>query len=295
MRKMTRQFLGFVLAMVMVISQFASAGTTTVAAEETTEYTFTAEASATSVKVGETTTLTSKVLCGEEEITDLSATEYTIWWSVNGNNWSNATFGYGTNADGKALEATASFDVAGTYYLVGKLQNASWTILKEVYFTVEVAERSTEDGGSEIVTYDITVTPTATEVEQGETVTYTAVVTKNGETVTDLVAEGLKVWWWSDSWNDHSDGLADSWYSDYDNNSGNSLTAKVTLPSVGTYYVVGQLEYNGTKLPVVIPMTTTEPEVEEENTYITGELSVEKIQKLPEDFIMGMDISSVNS
>jgi len=36
-------------------------------------------------------------------------------------------------------------------------------------------------------------------------------------------------------------------------------------------------------------------EVEEEDTYITGEISVEKIQNLPEDFIMGMDISSVVS
>ncbi|MBQ8280225.1 MAG: glycosyl hydrolase 53 family protein [Roseburia sp.] len=651
MRKMTRRVLGLILAMVMVISQFAGVGTTTVAAEETTEYTFTAETSATSVKVGDSITLSSKVLCGEEEVTDLKTSELYIWWSVNGDNWGNATFGYGENEDGRALEATATFSAAGTYYLVGKLQNASWTTLKEVYFTIEVAENTAdggnaednpeevekeyaftaeasatsvkvgetitlssdvlygedeitdlkaselyiwwsvngdnwsnatfdygenedgraleatatfsaagtyylvgklqnaswttlkevyftievaensaeEDGGSETVTYDITVTPNATEVEQGETVTYTAVVTKNGETVTDLAAEGLKVWWWADkweagnedgltdavlagydstngtslsisaqlpsvgkyymiaklessagtkmstatvtttateggevvadvyevivapemktvkagetvslsatvtkngtaitdlsaeglslwwwtdSWNDHIDGLSDAiysnydnnsgkslvadvnvpsigkyyiaaelqkadgtkittafstitttdpnaftasddnytvvvtvdnlapeagdtvkmsakvtaadgtevadlatagislwwwtdvWmsghengltdatYSNYDNNSGKSLTADVTLPSVGTYYIIGQLEYNGTKLPVVIPMTTTAVEVD---TSITGEITVEKIANLPEDFIMGMDISSVIS
>ena len=689
MRKMTRRFLGLVLAMVMVISQFAGAGTTTVAAEETTEYVFNAEVSATSVKVGEAITLNSKVLCGEEEITDLSATEYTIWWSVNGDNWSNATFGYGENADGKALvatasfgvsgtyylvgklqdgnwntlkevyftvevaenvadedtseevekeyaltaeasatsvkvgdtitltskvlcgeeeitdlsateltlwwgvsgdnwanvafeyienadgkalEATATFNVAGTYYLVGKIQDASWNTLKEVYFTVEVAEKSEElklevldstfegdlwnDGiwtvvpaswdntdftyftyaddqymkpgenqgttafkfwtqsaqeitvlqtvdipagtykvasdfmgekGSvqvvfggqqgaagalngyntwvysedtftvaedmkaatigfkiiaeaggygyidsisvtevdpsvedeevkdeETVTYAVEVSVDSTTVKAGDTVALAATVTKNGAPITDLAAEGLLLWWWTDSWNDHSDGLSDTIYSNYDNNSGNSLvadvtvpsvgtyyiaaelqkadgtkiatafstitttdpnafsasdanytvvvtvdniapeagdtvamtakvtkadgtevtdlategvslwwwtdswndhadglsdttysnwddnsgnslTADVTLPSVGTYYIVGQLEYNGTKLPVVIPMTTTEPEEPEVDTTISGEITVEKIQNLPEDFIMGMDISSVMS
>lgn len=575
MRKMTRRFLGRVLAMVMIISQFAGAGTTTAAAEETTEYVFNAEVSATSVKVGETITLTSKVLYGEEEITDLSATEYTIWWSVNGDNWSNATFGYGENTDGKALEATASFGVAGTYYLVGKLQDGNWNTLKEVYFTVEVAENSeelklevldstfegdlwndgiwtvvpaswdntdftyftyaddqymkpgenqgttafkfwtqsaqeitvlqtvdipagtykvasdfmgekgsvqvvfggqqgaagtlngyntwvyTEDtftvaedmkaaiigfkiiaeaGGygyidsisvtevnpsvedeedeevkdEETVTYAVEVSVDSTTVKAGDTVALVATVTKNGAPITDLAAEGLFLWWWTDSWNDHSDGLSDTTYSNYDNNSGNSLvadvtvpsvgtyyiaaelqkadgtkittafstitttdpnafsasdanytvvvtvdnlapeagdtvamtakvtkadgtevtdlategvslwwwtdswndhadglsdttysnwddnsgnslTADVTLPSVGTYYIVGQLEYNGTKLPVVIPMTTTEPEETEVDTTISGEITVEKIKKLPEDFIMGMDISSVMS
>ena len=132
--------------------------------------------------------------------------------------------------------------------------------------------------------------------EAGDTVAMLAKVTKaDGTAVTDLATEGISLWWWTDSWNDHADGLSDTTYSNWDDNSGNSLTADVTLPSVGAYYIVGQLEYNGTKLPVVIPMTTTEPEVEEEDTYITGEISVEKIQNLPEDFIMGMDISSVVS
>ena len=583
MRKMTRQFLGFVLAMVMVISQLAGAGATTVAAEEATEYTFAAEASATSVKVGDTITLTSKVLYGEEEITDLNATELTLWWRANGDNWANVAFEYVENADGKALEATATFSAVGTYYLVGKIQDANWTTLKEVYFTIEVAENSEEkdseteeqpteelklevldsafegdiwndgiwtvsptswdntdfcnytyaddqymspgenqgttafkfwtqsaqeitvlqtvdipagtykvvsdfmgekgsvqvvfggqqgtavalngynawvetndtftvaedmkattigfkivgedgaygyidsisvtevdpsveedDKDEETVTYAVEVSADSTAVKAGDTVALTAKVTKNGVEVTDLEAEGLYLWFWTDVWsagttdgkNDetfvkdaagysltaeatlpsvgtyyvvaelqdatytrivmdtvainvtdasvftasdanytvevtvdnlvpeagdtvamvakvtkadgtevtdlsaegvslwwwtdvwmsgHENGLTDAAYSNWDDNSGKSLTADVTLPSVGTYYIVGQLEYNGTKLPVVIPMTTTEPEAEEENTYITGELSVEKIQNLPEDFIMGMDISSVVS
>lgn len=266
--------------------------------EETVTYTVEVSADSAAVKTGDTVTLTAKVAKNGVEVTDLEAEGLYLWFWTDV--WSEGTTDgkndetFVKDAAGYSLTAEATLPSVGTYYVVAELQDATYTriVMDTVAITVTDASVFTASDAN----YTVAVTVDNLAPEAGDTVALTAQVTKAGGTeVVDLSEEGVSLWWWSDSWNDHSDGLADSWYSDYDENSGNSLTAKVTLPSVGTYYVVGQLEYNGTKLPVVIPMTTTEPEVEEEDTYITGELSVEKIQNLPEDFIMGMDISSVVS
>ena len=143
--------------------------------------------------------------------------------------------------------------------------------------------------------YTIVITVDNAQPEAGNTVHLTATVTtSDGTEVTDLASNGLELWWWTDTWNDHADGLSDAAYSNYDDNSGNSLTADVTLPSVGNYYIVGELKNSttGTDLKPTVVLTTTESQTE---GYITGELNVEKIKDLPEDFIMGMDISSVMS
>ncbi|MGM9537426.1 MAG: glycosyl hydrolase 53 family protein [Candidatus Onthomonas sp.] len=95
-----------------------------------------------------------------------------------------------------------------------------------------------EEGDS----YAISVAVSKEEVQVGDTVTLTATVTKNGETVTDLAAEDLVLWWWTDTWGDHADGLSDAVYSNYDDNSGYSLTADVTLPSEGAYYIAAELQ-----------------------------------------------------
>lgn len=266
--------------------------------EETVTYTVEVSADNTAVKNGDTVTLTAKVAKNGEEVTDLEAEGLYLWFWTD--IWSEGTTDgkndetFVKDAAGYSLTAEATLPSVGTYYVVAELQDATYTRIVIDTVAINVTDASVFTASD--ANYTIAVTVDNLAPKAGDAVALTAEVTKaDGTKVTDLATEGISLWWWSDSWNDHSDGLTDSWYSDYDENSGNSLTAKVTLPSVGTYYVVGQLEYNGTKLPVVIPMTTTEPEVEEENTYITGELSVEKIRNLPEDFIMGMDISSVVS
>jgi len=85
-------------------------------------------------------------------------------------------------------------------------------------------------------TYSVTVTASKTEVQAGDTVTLTASVTKNGAEVTDLASEGLNFTFWADSWNDHSDGNADATIVNE-----HALVTEVTLPTVGTYYIVGEL------------------------------------------------------
>ncbi len=84
-------------------------------------------------------------------------------------------------------------------------------------------------------TYAVTIDEVGT-VAKGSTVTLNAVVTKNGTQVTDLSAENLNFTFWADSWNDHADGNADAVVTDE-----HTLNAKVTLPSVGTYYLVAEV------------------------------------------------------
>lgn len=92
-------------------------------------------------------------------------------------------------------------------------------------------------------TYTLTVTPGAVTVEAGDTITLRASIKdSNGDAVTDLGNAGIKLWWWTDTWADgHTDGKADAEYTNYDNNSGHSLTADVKFPSTGTYYITAEL------------------------------------------------------
>ena len=145
---------------------------------------------------------------------------------------------------------------------------------------------ASDDNYTVVVTVD-NVTP-----ENGDTIGMSAkITTVDGSEVTDLEAAGMKLWWWTDIWmTGHEEGLNDASYTKDDE--GYGLEASVTLPSVGTYYIVAELEYSGAKLQVVVPMITTKSE---DDTPVTGEINVEKIKNLPEDFIMGMDISSVMS
>ncbi len=184
----------------------------------------------------------------------------------------------------KALQRAAGFVLAAVLAL-GQMcfSNAQ---------TIRAEEADTNAEG-----YQVTITADHESPKAGDTVHLTASVTNNGTAVTDLEAAGLKLWWWTDTWNDHSDGLGDAVYSNYDENSGNSFSADVTLPSVGNYYIIAELKEGDTThvKETAAFVTTKADEGEGEDTTVEGELYVEKIKNLPEDFIMGMDISSVLS
>ncbi len=144
--------------------------------------------------------------------------------------------------------------------------------------------------------YAVTVSVSSTSVEPGDTVTLTAsVVTSNGAVVTDLESAGLYLWFWTDTWNDHTDGNSDASYFNYDNNSGHSLSADVTLPSVGTYYIIAELQdssYADVASQVVTTITVAEKQ-SEPSTAVEADINVTKVDGLADDFIRGMDVSSV--
>ncbi|MCD8382035.1 MAG: hypothetical protein LUC30_03835, partial [Clostridiales bacterium] len=141
----------------------------------------------------------------------------------------------------------------------------------------ESPEETTEDAADDSSpVYALTASADVTEATAGDTVSLSATVTVDGTEVTDLEDQGLYLWWWTDTWNDHTDGNGDAIYSNYDNNSGRSLTADVTLPSEGTYYIVAELQDSGyadVADTVVITITVAEAEVEVELTDLTASLT----------------------
>lgn len=131
-------------------------------------------------------------------------------------------------------------------------------------------------GGKEVVhaaSYSISVTPETQEVWAGDTIRLTATVTDgDGNEITDLNAAGIQLWWWTDTWNSHSDGKGDASYSNYDNNSGYSLSADVTFPSVGTYYIIASID--GATTNGCCTVTSSEKPV------IEGEITKEQLEEL---------------
>ncbi len=251
--------LGLVCAFALLITQLATGGATSVVGEEADEtgYVVTVSADTTSVAPGDTVSLTATVKYNGEEITDLEAAGLYLWWwtdiwndHMDGN--SDATYSNYDGNSGYSLTADVTLSSEGTYYIIAELQDSTWAdVASNVVTTITVADSAADEsennesessGDESNDGYVVTVSATATSAEPGDTISLTATVKYNGEEITDLEAAGLYLWWWTDVWNDHTDGNSDAAYSNYDSNSGHSLTADVTLPSEGTYYIVAELQ-----------------------------------------------------
>lgn len=142
----------------------------------------------------------------------------------------------------------------------------------------------------------IIITSSAETVEAGESVNLAANIWYNGEKITNLSSPGYMVSWWVDSWNGHSDGNSDTTVG---SDTEHSLQTSVSLPSVGKYYIVCDLykvdnegQWGNALLSNCITLTVTEPANE---GAVEGDLNITKVSNLSDDFIMGMDISSVIS
>ncbi|MCD7760694.1 MAG: glycosyl hydrolase 53 family protein [Clostridiales bacterium] len=167
----------------------------------------------------------------------------------------------------------------------GDEEASSVVAAEEAEASDEVAEPAAEEGLEETVedttdesspVYAVAASANATEVTAGDTVSLSASVTVDGTEVTDLEGEGLYLWWWTDVWAaDHASGNSDSVYSNYDNGSGYSLSADVTLPSTGTYYIAAELQDSGwNRLAIVyVTITVSAAEVEVEMSDLTASLT----------------------
>lgn len=151
-------------------------------------------------------------------------------------------------------------------------------------------------------TYKVKIAIEKDTIEADKSVSLSAEVTKNGSKLTaaDLEAEGFRLWWWCDSWNNHSSGNNDAKFSNYDNGSGLSFTADAVLPSSGTYYLIAELKTLSDDKSLAQDCATFtvnygsgEPTAPPLPSY--GDIQVDRISNLPSDFIMGMDISSIIS
>ena len=146
--------------------------------------------------------------------------------------------------------------------------------------------------------YRVEVTVDNSSPKAGDTVHFTGKVFQGDTEITDLEAAGLDLWWWPDQWTaGHEDGLVDTAPSD---DSGQVFEVDMTLPSVGKYYIVAQLQSGEQELiRTVVSFTTTEAgdpgDEDDTDGYVQGDINVKKVENLSKDFIMGLDISSVIS
>lgn len=139
--------------------------------------------------------------------------------------------------------------------------------------------------------YTISVNQTEVTVENSDTVNLEAKITYDGKEISEL-PEGVNLWWWIDTWNDHTDGLSDGTLEN-DNGSGKTFKAAYTTKSAGKYYVVAQLkDANDNELGSVCT-TITSKASEIDTSVDNDDIVVAKVKDLSPDFIMGMDISSV--
>lgn len=185
-----------------------------------------------------------------------------------------------------ATEYTFTVSESGTY-TVGAYLNCDangWGYLDNM-FLVKASESSSSQG------YSISAVPNTTDIKTGETVNIDISVTYNGTAITDLAKEGLNVSTWLDSWNDHGNGNSDALISE-----STTLTPTVTMPSEGTYYIVTEL-YDSEWESLASTLTTFEVSAAtaDDDTAVEADINVEKVSNLSDDFIMGMDISSVMS
>lgn len=178
--------------------------------------------------------------------------------------------------------------VSGSYSAYAIKDAALYTDLSQAGLNIGSGDEETEDG--------IVITPSATTADAGSSVALSATVTYQGQKMTEseLKNAGLTLNWWADSWNDHADGNKDAVV---DSDTKNSAATSVQLPSAGTYYIICELcdpseEPWTTLLSSCVKLTVTEPE---NSDAVEGELNIKKVEGLSDDFIMGMDISSVIS
>lgn len=185
-----------------------------------------------------------------------------------------------------ATEYTFTVSESGTY-TVGAYLNCDangWGYLDNM-FLVKASESSSSQG------YSISAVPNTTDIKTGETVNIDISVTYNGTAITDLAKEGLNVSTWLDSWNDHGNGNSDALISE-----STTLTPTVTMPSEGTYYIVTELcDSEWESLASTLTTFEVSAATADDDTAVEADINVEKVSNLSDDFIMGMDISSVMS
>lgn len=171
-------------------------------------------------------------------ITDLEAEGLRLWWWTDiwedghENGLLDAVYSNHEDNSGLSLTADVLLPSAGTYYICTELKDLNDTLYIREFIPIQVSER-----------YTLTVEPSNAVVSIGDILTLSATVYKEGVPVTDLSAEGLRLWWWTDIWSEgHDDGLLDAAYSNNDNNSGQTLSTDLSFSSIGSYYICAELK-----------------------------------------------------
>lgn len=215
-----------------------------------------------------------KLSAGEYVSTDLKASE----WADDQSKWESIETG----------EFTLDKESDVKVFVSGKL--TAWNKGSAIDDIV-LYEREADDTDSSEENqkgYTISVNQTEVAVENGDTVNLEAKITYDEKEINEL-PEGVNLWWWVDTWNDHTDGLSDGTLEN-DKNSGKTLKAAYTTKSAGKYYVVAQLkDANDNELgSVCTTITSKAPEID--TSVDNDDIVVAKVKDLSPDFIMEMDM-----
>lgn len=196
------------------------------------------------------------------------------------------------------LEETFAVETAGEYSVGVTLPCApdGWGYLDNLEL-VRQGEVTPPSTGEPV--YTVELTADTDHLTAGETVHLSAVVCKDGELVTDLAEEGLYLWFWADQWQaEHEGAPVDAVFSNYDNNSGHSLTADAQLPSEGTYYLAAELKTETDRLAIAfaaVEAAAVEEPQEPAPDPVKAEITVPYVAGSDGDFIRGVDVSSLLS
>ena len=190
------------------------------------------------------------------------------------------TFGaWGDTKTNKTSSFTVSKTTDLTIKIVVDFQAGGWGWIDDVELAPSTGGTTVEDK------YEVSINPAVDSVEVGNSVTLTATVTKNGEPVTNLEESGVHLYWWTT--NDKQTG----WLANRDEN-GYSFTVKVNPTEVGYCEVNAEIKDDGDSSITIDKKTIQATAC---TTAVTGDLNITKVADLSNDFIMGMDISSIIS
>lgn len=178
---------------------------------------------------------------------------------------------------------TSSFTVSKTTDLTIKIavdfQAEGWGWIDDVELAPSTGGVTADDE------YAVSISSTADSVEVGDSITLTATVTKNGESVTNLEESGVHLYWWT------TDNSQMGWLANKDEN-GYLFTVKVKPTEVGSCEINAEIKDDGDSQIAIEKKTVQATAC---TTAVVGKLNITKIADLSDDFIMGMDISSMIS
>lgn len=182
-----------------------------------------------------------------------------------------------------ATNKTSSFAVSKTTDLTIKIavdfQAGGWGWIDDVELVPSTGGTTADDK------YEVSINPTVDSVEVGESVTLTATVTKNGAAVTNLEGSGVHLYWWT------TDDSQMGWLANRDEN-GYLFTVEVKPTEVGSCEINAEIKDDGDSQIAIDKKTLQATACA---TAVSGDLDITKVADLSNDFIMGMDISSVIS
>ena len=323
--------LGLMCAFALLVAQLATGDLTSVVGEEAAGYVVTVSADRTSVTPGDTVSLTATVTYNGEEITDLDVEGLNFtWWADSWNDHADGNSDATVSDEHSLTEATTTLPTEGTYYIAGELYDSNWTSLYRAYVIITVTASADEPVSIELDNGDFETGDSSNwELTGFSSVTTDGSATNNQTYMLNLwlsndedvaasasytvtLTAGTYSFGFELSGGAWDGGLS---YQVVDA-SGNALTSSSAVGAtagwdVWTSYTTDEFTLTeDTEVTFVLSgtvtawywgyldnltLTGTGTLVETDTTVYDAEINVEKVDGLSDDFVMGMDISSIIS